>query len=287
MYSLNDNESERLLQILQGIIHDKEEFEQMVEKVLQLKHQIPEITTEDQFWEYDGQIKRMLQHYTMLLSLLIDLRRQDRISFHQGKQTTDFLNLYLIVKNLQERIEALHQFLTKSHDYGEVYDLSRQLQHNFTIFMKSEEKTIQEIERELGSGISISQEKILEVKEGKLKVEIHRGVCIALFADNYTGKRSYPFGLQIFDHDYLVAEAGIVEFTVHGKLVVTLTQAYIRKRAYLQRTVELLLRRGIISEWWSDTSLSHAAGDMYQRIKSKDQLEVQFRENRYVVTLKK
>jgi len=285
MIGLQDDECQRLLQILREIIKDKDEFEQMIGKTLQLQHNIPEITTTEDIYDYSEEITAMLQHYTTLLSLLVDLRRRGRISFHGEKQTTTFLNLYLIIKELGTKLEKLKPLITEGHSAA-IYTLSRQFEHNLNIFLKAEHRDIPEIEKELGMGISLSQEKILEVKEGKFRVEIHRGVVIELFADGYRGKRPYPYGLQIFDYDYLVGEAGLIEFIPKGKIIVVLTQVYLRKKGYMQRTIDILLRQRVISEWCSDISLSREADAMYERMKTDSRFNVTFNKNRYIVKIK-
>src|SRR3989338_3539691 len=115
MIGLQDDECQRLLQILREIIKDKDEFEQMIGKTLQLQHNIPEITTTEDIYDYSEEITAMLQHYTTLLSLLVDLRRRGRISFHGEKQTTTFLNLYLIIKELGTKLEKLKPLITEGH----------------------------------------------------------------------------------------------------------------------------------------------------------------------------
>ncbi len=301
MYTLEDTEIQTLLEILQKVIIDKEEFEQMVAKVLQLKHDIPEMQVgDDPRYKYDmvydhtQKLESMLQHYTTLLHLLIDLVRQGKMAFHEGPQRTDYLNLYItiqkIIKDLHHRLEPLRVILEKKFSHQPIEELLEQFKYNEQIFLQLENRTIEKIEEELKAGLSLSGRKLVEVKQGKFRVEIHEAVIFMTFANGARSKSNFPYGLQVFDHDYLVAEAGLVEFIPKERIVVNITQTYIKKRAYMQRAIELLFIEKIITEWWSDKMLSGAADQMYWRLSKrmngeKKMFNVRKNDNRYIVTL--
>lgn len=298
MFGFKEEEKADLLGIVQRIISDEAEFEHMVAKTIKLSHNLPDAIdglSGVDYFDFNEELKKMFYHYNLLLHILLELRKRGKINFNQGEQKSDLLNLVILIKKLQRLLLNIEEYVkTKmdkydQHSYeNDMGNLSSHLRTSIDTFLRSEKETMDIITKDLNGGITFTEGKITEASTGKFRVEIHQGIRLTLFGAEYTGKRSYPFGILVFDHDYLVAEAGFDEYVPKEKIIIVYTQTYFAGRGYIQRAVELLLTSGLIREWWSDKNLSYRAGQMYDRLQLKAGFEVAFVQvqQRYKVTLK-
>jgi len=301
MFGLKEKECADLLEIVRRIIGDETEFEHMVAKTVNLSHNLSDkdISQQDVL-DTCSEITKMICDYGLLLHILVELRKKGKINFNEGKQKEDLLNLIILIKKIQEKLLIVKQYLRREdvRENSRAYDQSienytARLKFCIDAFLRSEKETMEIITKDLNGGITFTEGKIKGIEIGQFRVEIHKRIKLNMFAGENSGLGDFLWGILVFDRDYLVAEAGLEDYRPGERMVVVYTQTYFSSRGYMQRAVEILLKSGLIKEWWSDRSTSSGANKMYWRLEKKNDFLVK-REHlegerlivRYKVTLK-
>ena len=289
MFGLNHSAKDDLFRSVKKIIQDEHifekffsRFEKSVEQLVveDVSAEIIENITKKEFSKTLDRIHRIIQEDMQLMHLLLEIRRRGKINFSVGEQQKAFENIIVIAKDLLVNIQQLNdkleelqkQFQLKlwEAEQGqeknkalEQFQSLRELVRSYKIRIQSlvlsEKRDINEIERELVSDIVlITSGKLIEIVNGSLRVEIH--------STSQIGQHNYPASILVFDHDFLVGQVALKRFD--GREVeVSLSNAFIRGKAYIQRALELLLTSGKIQFWYSDDrDMTDSAHKMYGRL---------------------
>lgn len=293
MFWFNNDKRKRLIELMKSIAHDEEGFNDLIKHLESTRREISKneilkaiglSKEKKEIHELLHKVRIMIIEDFQLVHLLLELRRKGIIYFKHGQQQQDFQEILNIARDLLVESEQSYEFIKQigedmvgeqEHEAGSVIAIrstpmskerskfkTETSQHfkkfiaKLRLFSKSENMSIEKIENDFRHELGISKKKLSEVEEGNLKVEVH----------DYSNERdSFTHSLVIFYHDYLVAEVKLRQFD-NKKMVVSRTETFVKGGGYVQRAIELLLRKRIIEEWYSDGSVSPYAHRMYDRI---------------------
>ena len=302
MFGLLKSKEEELIDLLKKVINNQAEFEHIVRDVLKFTPRALDVEQvfdadrvkqhdEDFLYKAKEKIEPRLRDYILLAHLLIELRRKGKIAFGGESQNEESYKILAITKELKRETQKLHTYVSaiaptwyKKQSPNAV--LEQNYLHWLDLFLESEHKELELVEKELGFGLSVCKKRLLRLEEGSFAVEVLEEPRIVVYdsGEAFVNKRNYTHGVAIFDTDYLVAFIGLQKFEQGGEVEDVDGVAYIRGKGYMQRAVELLLEKGIIKTWKFSKVTSPPALDMIFRLKAKKGFQVDYnvREGRFI-----
>ncbi|MCP3685622.1 MAG: hypothetical protein GY861_23475 [bacterium] len=304
MFWFHEDERKRLFEILRDTVRDESEFEHMFQQLeksreelsrSQIEASVAESTLKGEVNHLLVQAKRMFSDDVQLVHLLLELRKKGLIDFVGVEQKDRFSEIIAIAEDLLKKSEDLVRFYEMLNEkYGkgpkgkkgfkieksleelkDEFNVINAYKNRLKMLIESEERDIHEIENDLRTGLSISEKKLFEVKDGSFRVELHLNYTTIPYGSTLNMQKTFPAGLLLFDHDYLVAEIALSAFE-NKQVFVTVSETYVKGRGYVQRAIELLLKSKKISTWNSDTGgvISGPAHRLYDRIASNPEFIV-------------
>lgn len=313
MFWFNENNRQRVLKALRKIVSDEETFEYLFKRFLERRINISKRDVKDsvsksienkELSKVLLKVRHMVSEDNQLLHLVIQLRKKGVMVF-SDEQQKHFSEIISIVKDLlatSSKLEEFFRYLNRKYagnPYGPerfriiphlkeiegIDTILEQYKTRIKILIESERKGIEEIEKDLRKGAGFSEEKLFEISDGSIRIEVHSKFTRFKY-ENPDDVQTFPVGILVFDHDLLVAEIALKEFD--GKsMVAHVTETHIKGQGYVQRVIEILLKKRIINEWYSDkiTMLSKDAIKMYQRLAKNTYFIIDTIEDRFRVRL--
>lgn len=228
MFGLFRSKENELIELIRKVINNQAEFEHMVKDVLKFTPRAPDT---EQIFDEDGtkqhdkdflykakdKIEPRLRDYILLVHLLIELRRKGKIAFEGASQNKESYKILEIAKELKRETQKLHTYVRAIakidwyNEQGPNAVLEENYLHWLNLFLDSEHKELEIVEKELGFGLSVCKKRLLRIEEGNFAVEVQEEPRMVVYdsGEARVNKREYTHGLAIFDTDYLVAFVGL------------------------------------------------------------------------------
>ena len=223
MFGLFRSKENELIELLRKVINNQAEFERMVKEVLKFTPRAPDVEqifdadrinqghNRDFLYEAKDKVEPRLRDYILLAHLLIELRRKGKIAFGGVSQNEESYKILAITKELKHEAQKIHTYVSAIADlwYSEQSPnavLEQNYLHWLNLFLDSEHKELELVEKELGFGLSVCKKRLLRIEEGTFAVEVQEEPRMVVYdsGEGFINKRDYTHGLAIFDTDYLV-----------------------------------------------------------------------------------
>jgi len=275
----------RLLSLLKEFFEEGHEFRDLIDKWNRCPRDVKRKDIRDE----QKKVRKMIVQDAAIIHLLVELRRKGLINFKEGQGQ----EILTIAKELLEISKEFYSLFDHMLDRTDIpWDIPRSFiiyQNKLSMLVRSEKKSIEDLEKGFRKGVQISEKKLFSVKGDGIRVELHRFPKFVGYLTPFD-RRGSPrtteciWGLLIFHNDFLVAEAYLGHYDkkdIHSDRLIT----YVRGKGYHRRSIKLLLTKRKIKVWESDTSLTPEAKKMFRKLKEDPELKVVWKNRRYYVSL--